>query len=312
MHLRPALAAFVVAALVPLAGCEDEPPSPAAAQPSATPSTPSTPSAPATPSPGSPYPSYVALGDSYTAAPGVPETEQQSGCLRSSGNYPHLVAAALGSQLVDVSCSGASTLSLVGVQRAGGHESAPQFDALTPDTSLVTIGIGGNDLDLFRTLIGVCTRFGTQAPTGSPCKDYTTANGTHQDILLEKVVKIGDRVKASAQGIHDRSPHAKVVVVGYPQPVPAEGTCEILPLAEGDYPYVRSIVVALDDALRAAARQAHATYVDLLGPSEGHDICAGDDAWINGFATDVERALAFHPFANEQQAVADLVVGALG
>ena len=52
-------------------------------------------------------------------------------------------------------------------------------------------------------------------------------------------------------------------------------------------------------------------YVDLLEPSEGHDICAGDDAWVNGVVTDPERATGLHPFAEEQQAVADLVVEAL-
>jgi len=103
-----------------------------------------------------------------------------------------------------------------------------------------------------------------------------------------------------------------VVLVGYPQAVPAKGRCKILPLAKGDYPYVRSILVALDKALATAAKKGKATYVDLLGPSKGHDICAEDDAWVNGIATDVNRALAFHPFAEEQQAVADLVLKALG
>ena len=38
---------------------------------------------------------YVALGDSYTAAPFVPLTDVASGCYRSSNNYPRLLAAAL-------------------------------------------------------------------------------------------------------------------------------------------------------------------------------------------------------------------------
>ena len=45
--------------------------------------------------PGRTYRSYVALGDSYTAAPLVPSTDTSNGCLRSSGNYPSLVAAAM-------------------------------------------------------------------------------------------------------------------------------------------------------------------------------------------------------------------------
>jgi hypothetical protein len=99
-----------------------------------------------------------------------------------------------------------------------------------------------------------------------------------------------------------------VVLVGYPQPLPGKGTCRILPLAKGDYPYVRGLVVELNDAMRAAARKAEADFVDLLKVSRGHDICAGPDAWVNGVNTDLMRALAFHPFAEEQQAAADLIL----
>ena len=84
-----------------------------------------------------------------------------------------------------------------------------------------------------------------------------------------------------------------------------------MPLAAGDYAYVRSIVVDLNDALGAAAERGQARFVDVLAASAGHDVCAGADAWVNGSTTDLARALAFHPFAAEQQAVADLVVAAL-
>ena len=38
------------------------------------------------------YHHYVALGDSYTAAPFVPLTDVADGCFRSSNNYPNLIA----------------------------------------------------------------------------------------------------------------------------------------------------------------------------------------------------------------------------
>lgn len=253
----------------------------------------------------SPYPTYVALGDSYTAAPGVPETETQSGCFRSSSNYPALVAQALGSELVDVSCSGASTLSLVGVQQSGSLVLPAQFDALGPTTSLVTLGIGGNDENLFSTLVGTCAQLAAGRQQGSPCRDGLG------DQLLDKVATIRKRVTSAVAGVHDRAPDAEVLLVGYPQPVPARGTCPELPLARGDYAYVRSVTVALNDALRRAAASAGATFVDVGAASAGHDICAGPDAWVNGTQTDLTKAIAFHPFANEQQAVADLVLDAL-
>jgi hypothetical protein len=303
MLLRRSLVALAVAAVVvvpALAGCDDGPPAADETGRSAT----------GTPS-SSPSSSYVALGDSYTSAPGVPETETSTGCFRSSGNYPQLVARQLGSTVVDVSCSGATTDDLTGRQRRGEQQQPPQLSALSADTSLVTLGMGGNDFGLFQTLIGECVQLATQHPTGSPCRDRMQAAGEQPDLLVGKVARIGARVTSSVRAIHLRAPDAEVVVVGYPQPVPEQGSCPTLPLATGDYPYVRSIVVDLNHALRTAANHGHARFVDVLAASAGHDVCAGPDAWVNGSTTDLTRAAAYHPFAAEQQAVADLVVAAL-
>ena len=203
-------------------------------------------------------------------------------------------------------------MALIGAQHTADHVHPPQFAALSADTSLVTVGIGGNDLELFQTMVGTCGQLGLSDPDGSPCRDYMKDAGKKRDLLVEKIDKIGGRVKAALEGIHDRAPQARVLFVGYPQPVPAKGTCRILPLAKGDYPYVRGLVVELNDALRTAARKAEADFIDLVKVSKGHDICAGSDAWVNGVNTDLMRALAFHPFAQEQQAVADLVLQKLG
>ena len=76
---------------------------------------------------------YVAMGDSYTAAPLFPlaEQEQINGCLRSDENYPALVATRLDVPLIDVSCSGASTTSMFAAQRFIDNERPPQLDSLT-------------------------------------------------------------------------------------------------------------------------------------------------------------------------------------
>ncbi len=304
MLLRRVVATAVVVvatAVCGLAGCDDGQPASTVGNPEATTTEPQS---------SSPYPTYVALGDSYTAAPGVPQTDLTTGCARSDGNYPALLASALDTEVVDVSCSGASTLDLVGAQQTGGKVVPAQFDALTPDTSLVTLGIGGNDLQLFRTLVGTCAQLGSSQPDGAPCHDQMAAAGA-RDPLVRKIGRIRARVTAAIRGVHDRSPDATVVLVGYPQPVPARGTCPILPLARGDYAYVRSITEKLGDALRSAAEAGDATYVDMVEASAGHDICAGSKAWVNGIQTDMARAVAFHPFAEEQQAVADLILAEL-
>jgi DNA replication and repair protein RecF len=62
------------------------------------------------------------------------------------------------------------------------------------------------------------------------------------------------------------------------------------------------------DGVAQSGSGALADFVDMVKVSKGHDICAGQDAWVNGVNTDLMRALAFHPFAEEQQAVADLIM----
>lgn len=88
---------------------------------------------------------YVAMGSSFAAGPGlpsrVPGSPRRAG--RSTGNYAHLVARELGLDLHDVTFSGATTSDLLGPSTSG---QAAQLDAVTPETSLVTITAGGNDV----------------------------------------------------------------------------------------------------------------------------------------------------------------------
>lgn len=254
---------------------------------------------------------YVALGDSYTAAPFVPETERETGCLRSSGNYPRLVAEAIApAELEDVSCTGADATAMIGAQpTVTGGVNLPQFDALDRRTDLVTIGLGGNDFGVFSQLLEGCVRRADADPGGAPCREAQQQGG--EDALLAALEETEERLASVLRGIEDRAaPGARILLVGYPVLVPEEGTCpERLPLAEDDYAYVRTVNLALNDALESAARETGATFVDVGAASRGHDICA-DEPWVNGDDDD-ERALAFHPFAAEQRAVAGLVLQAL-
>lgn len=250
------------------------------------------------------YDQYVALGDSYTAAPLVPPTDTSTLCLRSEVNYPALVAEAMpGTVLTDVSCSGASTRDTTTRQVGRGGSVPPQFDALRPGTDLVTIGLGGNDENLFAGTLGNCVQVAAHDPDGMPCTE-AAAGGRDLDRMLRR---IRANVAAVVDGVQQRSPHARVLVIGYPQLIPATGTCEDLPLATGDYPFARTINEGLADAVEGAADDAGVEFVDLWAPSAGHDICS-EDPWINGRVTSAETALAYHPLAVEQQAVADLIV----
>ena len=305
--MRLGVCLLTVAALA-LAGCTSagDASQPGQDTTTARPSRSSAPSAPA----GSRYVRYVALGDSYSAGPLIPTTDLAGGCARSDHNYPSLVARRLGvREFTDATCSGATTRDLAQPQHPfEGSTIPPQLGSLSPDTDLVTIGIGGNDLDLFATLIGTCTRLRAVDPLGSPCKRRLATVGPHLDVATRT---IADNVASALRAVRARAPRAKVVLVGYLRLVPPPGSCAALPLAAGDYDEGRRISRTLNAALRRAARRTHVGFVDSYALSRGHDICS-PDPWVNGRVTDRQRALAYHPFASGMRAVASGVLATLG
>ncbi|MFW6772997.1 SGNH/GDSL hydrolase family protein [Nocardioides sp. CPCC 205120] len=242
---------------------------------------------------------YVAMGDSYTAAPGVDPAQGDSGvCGRSQVNYPSLVAGAFGgSTLVDVSCSGATTGDLLASQQLAGQTIPPQADAVTAETDVVTISTGGNDFGAFGVLAGQCEQPGTTCPT----LDLATAQ--------EGLARVTSDLVAAIDVVRERAPQARVLVVGYPQVVPpgTEG-CEDLPVDGDVLGLARLLNQELANAQQRAAEQAGVDYVDVFAATEGHALCS-DDPWING--GDFVDAAPYHPLPAGQRAVAAEVVAAL-
>lgn len=240
---------------------------------------------------------YVALGDSYTAGPLIPlQRLDPIGCLRSTSNYPSQLAAQLAVQsFTDVSCSGADTSNMTAPQDVPLGSNPPQLDALTPDTDLVTLGIGGNDSGVFGTLTGTCPELRASDPTGNPCQQQFTVDGV--DTIKAELAQTRDDIAAVLTEIHARAPQANVLVIGYPRIAPSSGTCpDILPFADGDYAWLNSVEEALNEAISsAAAADGKTSYVDTYTPSLGHDACAAAP-WINGQNTNLLAAAAYHPF----------------
>ncbi len=245
------------------------------------------------------YTEYVALGDSFSAGPLVPQQRPDPlGCLRSTNNYPAFLATYLTTvrTFTDVTCSGAETTDLRQRQRTivPGPSPAPQLDALTPTTDLVTLGIGGNDHGLFGSMIDTCPEVAAEDPDGAPCRRHFTVDGV--DTKARDARRIQPRVGRVVRAIMRRSPDADVFVVGYPRLLPERGTCAEVPFAAGDYRWGNRIERILNRSIRRAAENNGATYVDLYPGSRGHDACAGDAAWINGSEIKPARAANFHPF----------------
>jgi GDSL-like Lipase/Acylhydrolase family len=213
--------------------------------------------------------SYVALGDSYTSAfgvmPLVPTAPPE--CGQSTLNYPHLVASALNLSLTDVSCGGAKTENFTVAQYP---DQPPQFNALSPSTQVISVGMGGNDHNLFISLLTGCTETDAGQPNvGAPCQKK------YESFVKRTFEEDRPASEAALAEIHALSPKAKVFIVGYPEITPENGYCPAaIPWTTGDLKWFRDGVTARGNALlMRSARANNATFVNTFGPSKGHNAC---------------------------------------
>lgn len=258
---------------------------------------------------------YVALGDSYTSAPLVPnQYGTPIDCGRSDRNYPSLVAQYFGSAtFVDVSCGSAQTKHMTEPQTGlpAGGTNPPQFDALRRDADLVTVGIGGNDAGL----VGVaeqCAQLGLLQPFGTACRDYYAPGG--DDRVAARIQEAGPKVAAVIKGIHKRAPDARVAIVGYPDvlPDPEEGGCyPMVPLSNDDIRYIDELLIRINTMIRKVALNNGADYVNTYADSGGHDVCKlPPERWFEGLVP-TEPAFPLHPNAKGEASMARSAIAVL-
>jgi lysophospholipase L1-like esterase len=251
----------------------------------------------------------VTLGDSFTSGAGIPTIDTSNGCQRSDHDYGALAAKQLKAKYVDVSCGSATTANATTPQVTAVGPVPPQLKGVTKKADVVTVGLGLNDLQFFTDMVFTCTRLAAVQPQGTPCQDLFKLSPSGGPI--DRLPQIAQNITAVLSAVEERAPDAQVLMVGVPQLVPESGTCPELPLPAEEYPYFHEAFDKLADTMKDAADDAGVTFIDVLGPSEGHDICAGDDAWVLGSADRPNAGIAYHPLVVEQRAVADLVVDAV-
>jgi lysophospholipase L1-like esterase len=253
---------------------------------------------------------YVALGDSYTAGPLIPiQRIDPIGCARSTSNYPARLAAALRIRdYTDVSCSGAKTVDMTSPQSVPLGTNPPQFDALRPDTDLVTLTTSGNDLG-FTEIIYTCARVSATDPFGNPCEREATTGGA--DFYAQRITAMAPKVAQVLEGIKARSPRATVLLVGYLRILPpAVGCYPVVPIARGDVPYLDNLQRQLIAMLADQAFVHGVVFVDPYAESLGHDACQlPGTKWVEG-TVPTSPAAPVHPNAAGMQKVADLALGA--
>jgi lysophospholipase L1-like esterase len=252
---------------------------------------------------------YVSLGDSYTAGPLIPLQIQPFGCLKSNNNYPHLTARNLGLALKDPSCSGAETEDMTSPQDVDPDgPNPPQFDSLTKKTNIVTLQIGGNDIG-FSSIAQDCAS--ATSNEGTPCQDRYVHDG--HDEISDRIAATAPKVAAVLQGIHVRSPKARVLVVNYASILPDDGSgCwPQMPVTDGDAPYLSAKQKELNAMLATEAQANGAGLIDWYTASIGHDACKPPIIrWVEPVVP-VNAAAPLHPNLGGMIGASELLTAAL-
>jgi lysophospholipase L1-like esterase len=251
---------------------------------------------------------YVALGDSYSSAAGVLPLvpDAPPGCSRSQLNYAHDIAAQTRpASFTDVTCSGARTSDFYSPQDVTPPDGTirPQLDAVTEDTRLVTMTIGGNDEGVFSDSFFGCATLTPTDPTGNPCED--AYGSSFNDKIVNQTYP---NLVAALTAVRSKAPHATVVILGYPEILPPQwipGCAGAMPIAMGDVPWLHHQQAVLNAVVRAAAQQTGARFVDMAASSTGHDACQPPtQRWIEPAIAPI-NAYPVHPNATGEAAMAE-------
>ena len=249
--------------------------------------------------------SYVALGDSYSSGEGVPSfisPSDEDGCHRSHNAYPAVLAEDVPSLRLDafVACSGAKTNDV----EEGMDEEPSQIDALGPETEIVTITIGGNDIG-FGEFAKECVI--STCDSSSPAYEYS---------MEQIATDLPEKLEQTYRLIHEYAENAEVYVVGYPQVVSeTEPECGVI-FAKSEEQASREVVTALDKVIKEEVEAAGGKFIyvnpDAEGsPFIGHELCVeGTEPYFNGFYFP-ETKYSFHPNERGQQAYAELIAEVL-
>jgi lysophospholipase L1-like esterase len=256
---------------------------------------------------------YVAMGDSYAAGSLVLPAKELLTCARSAVNYPSLIAKDLQpATFRDVTCGGATTTHFANPQPGIiTGTAAPQYDALSEDTTVVSVGIGGNDIGLVGLAFS-CVNLLPQG-VGTSCKATNTAGGV--DKLAQKIDAFAPIYGTVIAQIRQRAPHAKILMVGYPTGIRKGGCWPVVPVWSQDADYLQAALTRLNKRMAEQAEAHGATYVDLATPSVGHDMCKpAGTRWIEGLIPSVTTngLVPLHPNAAGLRNAVPTVLAAMG
>ena len=245
---------------------------------------------------------YVALGSSMAAGPGIVPRASGSPWRagRSARNYPHLVAARLNFDLVDVTYSGATTAHLLTEQQ---HGAPPQITALDGSETLVTVTIGGNDVGYIPLLtVASLPRVMRHLPVLGARIGELLDRGT-RDRALQQVF---ESLCAVGGALRQRAPHARILFVDYLTVLPPAGV-PASPLSQRDVELGWHLATSLERCTADAAAATDCEIVRAGAASRGHHAWS-DEPWTTRPGVPLPgRPAPLHPNGAGMRAVAELV-----
>lgn len=216
---------------------------------------------------------YVALGDSYSSGLGT-RGSSAAPCRRSAVAFPVAVAAARpGTDLVHVACAGATVADV----------RDRQLDALTPDTTLVTLTVGGNDAG-FTSVLTRCALPTWVARCGPPVRRARA--------IVER--ELPARLDGLYRELRRRAPAARVVVAGYPRLFNGLDCGPFTFFSRDDQRLLDGASDLLRSTLRRRARSVGFAFADVTPAFRGHAVCDAEE-WLNGLSRPLRES--FHPNA---------------
>ena len=249
----------------------------------------------------SPGAHYVALGSSYAAGATIPPlaTDRPQRCGASQRSYARLLATRLALDLTDASCGGATTAHLL----AAWDELPAQIDALRPATGLVTITVGGNDLNYMGLMFAASCHAGAHIPR--PADGAAVACPALPVPTEAHYLALEDSLAALFAEIHRRAPLARVVLVQYVA-LADDIPCEAAPLLPEQAAIAREIARRLARASSSAAERGGAEVLPVDRLSAEHTPCSVEP-WSRGLQPgyDGSQGAPWHPTAAGHAAIAE-------
>jgi lysophospholipase L1-like esterase len=243
---------------------------------------------------------YVALGSSFAAGLGLGAREIGSPfiCQRSVNGYPQQLARMTGQSLTDMSCSGATAGHVL---RGGQVFQGPQIDAIGPETRLVTMTTGGNDVGY----VGDLTAMAYQRKGGIYGFLVEQFWDGAKPVDDRNFVKLRSDLVSTFREIRRRAPKAQIILVTYPAILPESGTCSQLGIDSYQANLMRAVAQRLAEVTQSAAQEAGASVIDMSTLSKGNDACA-PVAWVNG--SEPAEGAPFHPTLAGSKAIAAILM----